>query len=123
MNKLNWYIYGITFIIIISLSGYNFYLRSNINKLELEIDNQKLLNISKEHNILDLKNIIEDQNKKIKDLSDKQQQAINDYKEWLKKEDKYKQEIKDILNLKGNDTCDTLKKKLELIKVKGYKGL
>lgn len=123
MNKINYYIYGIGFIILLSLLGYNWYLKSNINKLELEVENQKLLNISKEHNILDLKNIIDNQNKKITELSEKQQQAIKDYQEWLKKEDKYKQEIKDILNIKGKDTCDTLKKKLDLIKIKGYKGL
>lgn len=109
--------------ILVSLGWYIYSLKSNVDKLKLKIENQKILTLTKDREIFKLQEILDNQNKKIKELSKKQEQAVKDYEDWLKREDKFQKEIKDLLNVKGTDTCDTLIKRLELIKIKGYNGL
>ena len=123
MSKLNIYIYSGIGIVLFSLILYIVFLKKDNTNLVQKLEIQKLLTINKEQNIIDLKNTISDQNKKIQALAKKQQEAVDAYKEWEKKEDKYKKDIQDILNTKGNSSCETLQKRLEKIKLRGYEGL
>lgn len=109
--------------VLVSLGWYIYSLRSKVDRLNLQIENQKILTLTKDREIFKLKNILDNQNAKIKDLSQKQDKAIQDYKEWLKKENKFQKEINALLNAKGETTCDTLLKRLDLLKIKGYNGL
>lgn len=109
--------------VLVSLGWYIYSLRSKVDRLNLQIENQKILTLTKDREIFKLKNILDNQNAKIKDLSQKQEKAVQDYKEWLKKENKFQKEINALLNAKGETTCDTLLKRLDLLKIKGYNGL
>lgn len=109
--------------VLVSLGWYIYSLRSKVDRLNLQIENQKILTLTKDREIFKLKNILDNQNAKIKDLSQKQDKAVQDYKEWLKKENKFQKEINALLNAKGETTCDTLLKRLDLLKIKGYNGL
>lgn len=109
--------------VLVSLGWYIYSLRSKVDRLNLQIENQKILTLTKDREIFKLKNILDNQNEKIKVLSQKQEKAIQDYQEWLKKENKFQKEINALLNAKGETTCDTLLKRLDLLKIKGYNGL
>ena len=109
--------------IVITLSTIIAILKLKLNNAQEQLQNKALIVATKEANIQELQKILDNQNKKITDLSNKQQESIKKYKEWLAKEDKYKKEIQDILKLQGSNTAETLINRLERIKLKGYKGL
>lgn len=123
MNRIRLYLTLGLIAIIITLSTIIAILKLKLNNAQEQLQNKALIVATKEANIQELQKILDNQNKKITDLSNKQQESIKKYKEWLAKEDKYKKEIQDILKLQGSNTAETLINRLERIKLKGYKGL
>lgn len=123
MNRIRLYLTLGLIAIIITLSTIIGILKLKLNNAQEQLQNKALIVATKEANIQELQKILDNQNKKITELSNKQQESIKKYKEWLAKEDKYKKEIQDILKLQGSNTAETLINRLERIKLKGYKGL
>ena len=123
ISKLKILGYGILVGLIVILFGYIYFLKKDIEKLQREVTALTIQNANKQATIGSLEDVIDNQNAKIEEYSKKQQEAIKKYEEWTKKENKYKQDIQDILDTKGDSTCDTLKKRLDKIKLKGYDGL
>ena len=123
MNRIRLYLTLSMIAIVITLSTIIAILKLKLNNAQEQLQNKALIVATKEANIQELQKILDNQNKKITDLSNKQQESIKKYKEWLAKEDKYKKEIQDILKLQGSNTAETLINRLERIKLKGYKGL
>lgn len=123
MDRVKWILVSLAVSLISGLLFYLYALKHKVEKLNLQLENQKIITITKDREIFKLQDILKNQNQKIKDLSEKQQKAIEDYKTWVAKEDKFQQEINALLSTQGKDTCDTIIKRLELIKIKGYNGL
>lgn len=89
--------------------------------LKYEKDNALLRNINEQlakenddsnSNLEVLQELLDKQSIEIKTLSDANKKAQIAFKEWLIKEDKYKEKIKDILSNKDN-TCDGIRNKIK----------
>lgn len=109
--------------VIAVLLGIITYLKMSNESLRKDLTTMNIKFLNDEQEIKQLNSIIDNQNIKIKDLHLKEAEAMRQYEEWLVKEDKYKKEIKDILNIKDSNVCETLKKKLEAIAKIPYEEL